>query len=353
MVDVLKRLYTRHFTNPEAVILALFLIVGFVLVVMFGEIFASVLTALVLAFVLEWVIKQVQKLHISRGYAVTIVYLGFLSLLSVSLLVLLPLLWQQTLHLIEQMPQMLGNWQAELLLLPVYYPDLFSEAQVNSFLDAARAQSNQFGQHIFSYSAKIVPITAAIVIYLILVPLMVFFMLKDRKKISTWFTRFLPAERGLVERVWDEVHGQLGNYVRGKVGEVIIVGFVAWLGFFWMGLNYAALLGVIVGISVLVPYVGGVVATIPVALVGLFQWGWSLHFIYLITGYGVLMALDGNVLVPILFSEVVDLHPLAIIIAVIFFGSIWGFWGVFFAIPLGILIKAVINAWPDPSEENV
>ena len=62
--------------------------------------------------------------------------------------------------------------------------------------------------------------------------------------------------------------------------------------------------------------------------------------------YTVIQALDGNVLVPLLFSEAVDLHPVAIILAILFFGGLWGFWGVFFAIPLAALVKAVIDAWP-------
>ena len=66
----------------------------------------------------------------------------------------------------------------------------------------------------------------------------------------------------------------------------------------------------------------------------------------MIAVYIVIQMLDGNVLVPLLFSEAVNLHPVAIIVAVLFFGGIWGLWGVFFAIPLATLIKAVINAWP-------
>ena len=67
--------------------------------------------------------------------------------------------------------------------------------------------------------------------------------------------------------------------------------------------------------------------------------------------YGIIQALDGNVLVPLLFSEAVNLHPVAIICAVLLFGGLWGFWGVFFAIPLATLFKAVINAWPRTEPE--
>jgi putative permease len=114
-----------------------------------------------------------------------------------------------------------------------------------------------------------------------------------------------------------------------------------------MGLNYALLLATMVGLSVIIPYVGAAVVTVPVAIIAWFQWGWSPELGWLLFAYGVLQALDGYLLVPLLFSEVVDLHPVAIIIAILVFGGIWGFWGVFFAIPLATLVQAVLNAWPN------
>jgi putative permease len=95
-----------------------------------------------------------------------------------------------------------------------------------------------------------------------------------------------------------------------------------------------------------VPYIGAVVVTVPVILVAWFQWGWSPEFIWLGVAYTVVQALDGNILVPLLFSEVVNLHPVAIIVAVLVFGGLWGFWGVFFAIPLATLVHAILIAWP-------
>jgi putative permease len=109
-------------------------------------------------------------------------------------------------------------------------------------------------------------------------------------------------------------------------------------------------LSVLVGVSVLVPYIGATVVTLPVAVVAYFQWGWGTDFAVVLIVYGVIQALDGNVLVPLLFSEVVNLHPIAIIVSVLVFGGLWGFWGVFFAIPLATLVNAVLVAWPRISE---
>lgn len=104
------------------------------------------------------------------------------------------------------------------------------------------------------------------------------------------------------------------------------------------------------GFSVLIPYIGAAAVTVPVAMVALFQWGLTPEFTWLMVAYLVIQALDGNLLVPLLFSEAVNLHPVAIIVAVLVFGGLWGFWGVFFAIPLATLVKAVLNAWPKREE---
>ncbi|MBA6365323.1 AI-2E family transporter, partial [Colwellia sp. BRX8-8] len=190
----------------------------------------------------------------------------------------------------------------------------------------------------------------ALMIYLILVPLMVFFFLKDKKVLISNFTSFLPKERLMATKVGDEMYQQIMNYIRGKVIEILIVGAASTIAFIVLGLNYAVLLGVLVGLSVLVPYVGATIVTFPVLLVALFQFGTGSEFGYVMIAYGIIQAIDGNIIVPLLFSEAVNLHPVTIIVAVILFGGMWGFWGIFFAIPLATLVKAVLNAWPSNSD---
>lgn len=140
---------------------------------------------------------------------------------------------------------------------------------------------------------------------------------------------------------------QITNYIRGKVIEMVIVGICTYIAFIFLGLRYSLFLSVFVGISVLIPYIGAVVITIPVVLVTLFQWGIGPDFWTLLIAYLIVQGLDGNLLVPLLFSEAVNLHPLVIILSVVVFGGLWGFWGVFFAIPLATLIKAVMHVWPE------
>jgi putative permease len=219
--------------------------------------------------------------------------------------------------------------------------------QVEEMLSFARTEVTSLGQRVVSLSLASVVGVITFLVYLILLPLMVFFFLKDKELILGWLGDFLPEERRLVRKVWNDMDLKIASYVRGKFIEIIVIWVSTYVAFALMGLNYAMLLGLLVGLSVIVPYVGATVVTIPVALVAFSQWGISSEFGYLIGIYAFIHFLDGNLLVPLLFSEVVNLHPVAIIVAVVFFGSLWGIWGVFFAIPLATLIQAIIKAWPE------
>lgn len=346
MLKVLRDWVQRYFSDEEAVVLAVVLILGFTAVLSLGNMLAPVLAGLVLAFLMQGLVNLLEHLRLPETLAVWIVFALFIGALALILGVLVPLLWQQLSTLFQEVPGMLAEWQSLLLLLPERYPHLVTDEQVLRAIEVTRSEVAKFGQWALTFSLSSLPLLVNIMIYLVLVPILVFFFLKDRELIGRWFTGYLPRERVLMTRVWDEVNLQIANYIRGKVIEIVICGAVTYVAFVWLGLNYAALLALLVGLSVVVPYIGAVVVTVPVALIALFQWGWGDQFIYLMVVYTVIQTLDGNVLVPLLFSEAVNLHPVAIICAVLLFGGLWGFWGVFFAIPLATLFKAVLDGWP-------
>ncbi len=346
-MDLIRAWFRRYFSDPQAIILAVLLLVGFGAVLLFGRMLTPVLASLVIAYLLEGVVRRLSRYCVSRLRVVVLVYAAFMAFLTFLLLGVTPLLWSQTVELARELPGYLNQAQQHLLLLPQHYP-IITEHQVGELLQVLRSEAIGSGQKILAQSFASIPDLITLLVYLVLVPLLVFFFLKDKEPILAWFTGFLPKERHLAAEVWREVDVQIGNYVRGKFWEIVIVGVVTAAAFVLLGLKYAVLLAVLVGLSVVVPYIGAAVVTLPVALIAYFQWGWGADFAWLMVVYGVIQALDGNVLVPLLFSEVVNLHPVAIIVAVLLFGGLWGFWGVFFAIPLATLVNAIIRAWPRP-----
>ena len=346
MLDILQQWYNRHFTDPQTVIFAFILIAGGLLVFVLNTHLMPILVALIIAYLAEGMVVWLHKINLGRTIAASIVTALMITAILLAFFVLLPLLSKQISELFREMPSMLSKGQQLLLHLPEEYPAYISASQIEEILTLARTELTSLGQRVLSLSLSSVVSIITFLVYMILLPLMVFFFLKDKALIIRWLADFLPEERRLLRTVWAELDIKIASYVRGKVIEVLIIWSASYIAFALMGLNYAMLLSLAVGLSVIIPYVGATVVTIPVALIAFFQWGFTTEFGWLMVIYAFIQFLDGNLLVPLLFSEVVNLHPVAIIVAVVFFGSLWGVWGVFFAIPLATLIQAIIKAWP-------
>ena len=347
MIEMLKTWYVRRFSDPQAMGLFAILLFGFILIYFLSDLIAPLLVAIVLAYLLEWPVRWLNtRLKCPRLLASTIILGGFIGLVFLIVVVLIPNLWGQMAGLLGDLPHMFNKFNEWLLSLPEHYPELIDYQMVDSIFSSVRTKILGLGESALKLSLSSIMNLVTLGIYSFLVPLMIFFLLKDKEQLIAGVSRFLPRNRALASVVWLEMQQQIANYIRGKLMEILVVTIITYATFLIFGLNYPLLLAVAVGLSVLVPYIGAVLVTIPVVLVAIFQFGDTHTFWYIVITFIITQLLDGNLLVPFLFSEAVNLHPLIIIIAVLIFGGLWGFWGVFFAIPLATLVKAVVNAWP-------
>lgn len=346
MISFLQEWYNRHFSDPQVVLLALILIIGFAVVILAGGVLAPLLAAIVFAYVLDGGVERLMAKKCPRLIAVPLVFVVSMSALFLFFIWMVPLLIQQTGQFFSEVPLMVNKGQQALMGLPERYPEVVNEQDIESVITQIRQELGKMGQTVLSVSLSSVVNLITVLVYVVLVPVLVFFLLKDKHKIFKWASGFLPEDRSLATEVWREMNAKIASYTRGKLTEISIVWFVTYITFAALGLNYAMLLSFLVGLSVIIPYVGAAIATVPIAMIGYFQWGLTYEFTYVMVAYMIIQFLDGNILVPLLFSEAVNLHPIAIIAAVLLFGGIWGVWGVFFAIPLATLVQAVLNAWP-------
>jgi putative permease len=344
-MNIVRTWFRRFFSDPQVVVLALLLIAGVVGIALFGHTLAPVIASLVIAYVLDAPVQTLVSRRVPHLAAVAAVFVGVFFLILFSLLTFLPLLTRQLAQLIALLPKMVTRVQELLLELPERYPELIDANRLVEITNAIQVQLLGLGQNALRYSVDSIQNLFTIVVYLFLVPMLVFFFLKDKERIKAWFARLMPSDRRLAQRIWKEVDQKTGAYVRGKCYEIAIVGVVSTLVFYVLGLDFAMLLGVLTGLSVVIPYIGVAAVFVPVTGVAFFQFGITGEFAAVVGAYTVIQLIDGNLLAPLLISEVVDLHPIAVIVAILIFGGIWGFWGVFFAIPLATLADALLNAW--------
>ncbi|HVV68939.1 MAG TPA: AI-2E family transporter [Gammaproteobacteria bacterium] len=344
-MQALTQWFQRRFIGTELGSLVLILLVIILLFWWLGKFLAPVLISIVIAYLLDGLVRKLQRWKFPYFLAVNLVFLLFLGSLILGLLVLLPLIWDQSANLLNELPVKVKQIEVFVTDLAQRYPSYISKAEIQKWIASFQSDFARVGKVALTISISTISNVVMLVIYLVLVPLMVYFFMKDRDAILRWLTLFLPKKRQLTNEVWQEVNQQIGNYIRAKILEIIIVAIAATIAFLFLGLNYAVLLGFLVGLSVLIPYVGVIIVTVPVVVVGYLQWGFHADFVYLVIVYSVLMIVDGNILTPLLFSETLKLHPAAVIIAILIFGNLWGFWGIFFAIPLASVCKALMNAW--------
>ncbi|MDP2565804.1 AI-2E family transporter [Pseudoalteromonas marina] len=302
-------------------------VVAISLVFVFGYIFI----------VLEGMVKAtvIKRLGISERFSMPLFIVVLLSFVSVFSAFMFPVILEQSAHFMKELP---ANYLRLQSFLNQYLSEevLSKNNNVFSLLGSdVFSYFTSFSKGLVNYFLSSIVNISSVLIYLVLIPLLTFFLVKDRAQFKAYAATFLSKPRlDLVSFYWSRVDLILTSYIRGKIVEVFVVGLASFGLFYFMGLKYSLMLSTLVGLSVLVPFVGAFLVTLPVALVAFAQWGVSADFFELILAYLVLQLLDGNVLVPYIFSEHMNLHPAAILLAVMVFGGLFGVAGVFFAIPM-------------------
>ena len=346
MFNHLANIFRRIFSNEETIVFSLIILLTLIIFSLFIGVLTPFIISIIAAYLLVGLQKKIVTYNVPDNLATIFAFSIFIIIGAAMFVWLIPLLYVQLQSFVLDIPRLFNEFLNFVSSIPATFPDLVNSDQISVFFQAVSSELTSITQNIVKSSISGIQSTITVLLYVILFPILVYFFLFDRRNIIEGVLKIIPGDRAMLSQVWSEMDVQLSNYVRGKVLEIFIVGIAAAILFASFGLNYGALLAVLVGLSVLIPYVGAFSITIPIVIIGLLQFGLGSQFYLLIGLYLLLQFLDGNLLVPIIFSEAVKLHPIIIILAVFIFGNMFGFWGVFFSIPLATFIKAVWNAWP-------
>lgn len=334
----------RRFQNPQVIALMIVLLAWLLIVVMFGNALAPLFTALVVAYLLDGMIRFLVRMHFPRPLAFLVVFALFIVLILLLVLVFFPTVAQQLTRLLGELPRITGRLTELLRHVSESATGLVNPDFAENFLLRLAEASQDFIATIVTATLQGIPNLLFVVIYLVLVPFLIFFFLKDKAILIHGFCRFLPQDRALLYRVLRDADIGMGGYIRGKFWEMILIGAATYLVLIVMSFDYAFLLALLTALSVLIPYLGIAAVMVPLVLLSLFQWGMTWDAGKLIIAYSIVQIIDGNILAPLILGEAVRVHPIVIVLAILIFGSLWGLIGVFFAVPIAILIKSVLDA---------
>jgi len=328
----------------KQVILLIGVLAVLLLVIAFlGHALAPFFAALVLSYLLDGLVRLLERRGIPRFIAATVVFsVFFLFFLSIFIW-LMPILTKQLTQLLAEVPRIVSQLQEFLNSFQARYLSGNETQYLQTLIPKLAQRLEEFVGNLAGFTLMRIPSILALTIYLILVPFLVLFFLKDKRVILDWLLQFIPHDNELLFQVLTDVDRQIGNLLRGKSLEIIIMTVSTSIVFWFFDFKYAILLGILTGLSTIVPYIGVAVVTIPVLVLAYAQWGWTIEMIKVGAAYGILQLIDGNIIAPLILGSSVKVHPTAVIFSIMVCGAVWGFWGVVFAIPIVSLFKSLLD----------
>ncbi len=305
--------------------------------------FLPVLISLIVTFLLDPLVQIFERSQISRTSSIFAVYAILLTFFIILLTLIGP-----------------PNWQSMLDALRADFPRYISRVleYLNSLLASLHNQFpylenydisgkvRQWAQEFLGLILLETPRSALRIGSLfLLVPLFSFFFLRDSRRIMRSLISLTPNRYfEMVLDIYDHVSWQLAHFIRGRILEALLIGIVVWFGLSLTDIRYAPLLGVIAGVTNLVPYIGPIVGMIPGLVIALVDLGvgpqfWWIFCVYLLIAQ---VILDNFILIPILISRVSNLHPLWVILAIVMGGKLYGVLGMIIGVPIASVIKIAI-----------
>ncbi|PIE45345.1 MAG: AI-2E family transporter [Gammaproteobacteria bacterium] len=325
------------------------LIIGVVFIYTFhllSPILSPLFFSILLAYLGDPVADKLER-HVSRTWAVVIVFLSILLILIVTVVIFIPLVSEQLGYLLGKLPELIKFFQAKVIPWLVeyfdYQPGTGQETVLNfvkSNLDDIPSLANKFSKWLTGSGSFVFTLLANV----FLVPVVTFYLLRDWDHLMVKLRALLPrkVEPKLIElaRESDEM---LAAFLRGQFAVMNALGVIYAVGLSMLGLDSAILIGFIAGWLSFVPYLGLVIGIAVATTMAYFQFGDFMHPLGVVITFVIAQILEGAVLTPRFVGERIGLHPVAVIFAVLAGGQLGGFAGILLALPIAAVLNVIIS----------
>ncbi|GBF73863.1 AI-2E family transporter [Paenibacillus sp. 598K] len=302
-------------------------------------VFGPFVLAMIISYVLNPVVGALSDRRVPRGVAVMLIYVVFLAAIAVLLMHMVPLLIRQLDELNNHMPEL--TLRAQSLYKQMnqlsFLPQGLREGIEQSLIQLERKASAA----ILDFANNIGAVLDALFIAFI-IPFLAFYMLKDLDVFERTVMTYVPrSHRQGVVRMLKEIDEALGSYIRGQVLVCLLVGLLAYLGYWIVGLPYPFLLAGIVAVFNIIPYVGPFFGAAP-ALIMAATISWKMVLLVLAVNL-ICQVLEGNVISPQVVGRTLHMHPLFIIFALLVGGEAAGILGMILAVPIFAALKVIVQ----------
>lgn len=331
----------KNIINKNSIIILL--LIPILIIIINSNFLFPIITSAIMSYFLYNIKELLENIGINKKISFFFTYIFFLTIFFSIIFIILPILFEQLLIFFNNLPIMIQKVKILSYNLLNKYNFIVPKEQTNIIFSNIISYFQTISKSIINVSIISITLVIKWILYIALIPIFVFFFLKDYLKIKMWFNNIIPQNSEILDNILKEINIKITSYIRGKFIEIMIIIITNYLLFNFYKLSYSDLLSFLVGISVIIPYVGIIIISIPIIFISIVQFGLSNDFLTLNLIYLIIHFIDGYLLVPILFSETSDLHPIIIMFSIIIFGYIFNIYGIFFSIPLAITIKTIIK----------
>lgn len=325
----------RSFENKHYFFwLAIAAVTGLLLYLL-APILSPFLFAAILAYICSPLVERMARRKVPRGFAAALVLLLLATIFTLLLIILLPLVVRQVRAVAEQMPVYI-DW-ARGVLEPWVQRNFHIDLDTRLVKDWLIEHVSQ----IQNFAVKLLPtITVGglalldFAVNLVLVPVVLFYLLRDWDRLLRNIEEMIPRRwHGEVTMLARDIDKVLGEFLRGQLLVMLLMGLFYTIGLWLAGLDYALSVGIIAGLVTFVPFLGVIIGVSLATLTGLLQFTDYTSLIWVWAVFGIANVLEAYVFVPWLVGDRIGLHPVAVIFALLAFGQIFGFFGVLLALP--------------------
>ena len=323
-----------------------------------GFLLAPFVLALGLAYVLDPLVDRLEARGLRRTVAVLVLALPVAGALAIGIVAGIPALGRQVADLIGRSPELLERLADALerlqtrlstVTVPVFLQETVEDLRAmdaQTIVALLEERKEAIGRRAWAAVLGLgrgLGSALTVVGYVVLTPVLTFYLLRDWDRLTGYVAGLLPpARREPIVSFAREYDHLLARYLRGQLTVALVIGAITGVGLFAMRFPYALLLGVIVAVFSVVPYMGLVLSLIPAVLIALLSGAVWLSLLKVVVVYGLAQGLEGAVISPRIVGESVGLHPVWVVLALAVGGFYFGFIGLLLAVPLAVGVKLLV-----------
>lgn len=317
------------------------LIVTVLIILKVENMLVSFLVAFVLSYMVGPLVNYLERKNIDRVLATTVLFAGLGSVFGIAIYMTYPLIAERVQSLQADAPKyvtgitkLISTFQDKLMFLKTSGLDIdLNETIQNKIMPA----TEQFFSSLPSFLKKFLTV-------MLLGPFFAFFMIKDGRQFSRNLLELVPNNLfELTYNIYYQINDQMGQFVRARLLEAAIVGFVTWVGLLLIGFPFTEFLAIFAAITNLIPYIGPVIGTIPAVILAMVNGASALDLSLLLLVYFIAQVIDAAVIIPVVVAKIVDLHPVTVIVVIIIGAQLMGVVGMLISIPVASALKVTVG----------